>query len=75
MEGKGGEGRGRKGGDHNSEGWVISKSRKDQAIRVLEVRDRLSRNSRYVGDGGNGDADFDNQQPLHQVGGRGVVHY
>ena len=25
MEGKGGEGRGRKGGDHNSEGWVISK--------------------------------------------------
>ena len=51
------------------------KMRKDQAIWVLEVRDRLSRNSQYVGDGGNGDADFDNQQPLHGDGGREVVHY
>ena len=51
------------------------KMREDQAIRVLEGGDRLSRDSQYVGDDGNGDADFDNQQPLHQVGGRGVVHY
>ena len=51
------------------------KMREDQAIRVLEGGDRLSRDSQSVGDGGNGDGDFDNQQPLHGDGGREVVHY